>query len=92
MSIVVLEERNERCGDRSNLLRSNVHQVDFGRRHDGIVVVLTAFDDLADEGSIVAQGRVALTNDESFLFLGSEIGNSFRREIYDTVIDLAVGR
>ena len=92
VSIVVLEERNERCGDRSNLLRSNVHQVDFGRRHDGIVVVLTAFDDLADEGSIVAQGRVALTNDESFLFLGSEIGNSFRREIYDTVIDLAVGR
>ena len=31
--VVVLEERDQRCGHRHDLLRRHVHKLDFGRRH-----------------------------------------------------------
>ena len=40
VGVVVLEERDQRRGDRDQLVRRDVHQVDvFGLRHDEVAVV-----------------------------------------------------
>ena len=47
--VVVLEERNERGGDRHELLRRHIHVVDAIRRCERYVTLLTAEHELVDE-------------------------------------------
>ena len=63
MSIIVLQERDKRGGDGGNLLRSHVHKIYFGGRNDWVVVILTALHDLADEGTVLAQRSITLSDD-----------------------------
>ena len=63
VSIIVLQERNERCGDRGNLLRRDIHQVDICRRHHREVGILTALHNLTDKGTVVIQRGITLTDD-----------------------------
>ena len=92
VSIVVLQEGNERSGDRGNLLRRNVHKFHFRGRHNGIVGILAAFYFIANEGAIGTKGRIALTDDLAFFFFGREINNVFVLEVYHRIGYLSVRR
>ena len=52
VGVVVLEERNERRGDRDELLGRDVHVVDAVRRHERHVTLLTAEHELVDERAV----------------------------------------
>ena len=68
VSIVVLQEGNQRSGNRSYLLGRNVHQVDFSRGNDREIGVLTALDHLTDKGAIGIERGITLTDDVFSLF------------------------
>ena len=53
--VVVLEERNERRGDRDELLRRDVHVVDAIRRRERHVTLLAAEHELVDERAVVVE-------------------------------------
>ena len=91
MSIVVLEERNKGCSDGGNLLRSDVHEVDLRGRNDRIVVVLTALNLGADEGTVIVEGCIALTDDKTILLFGRHVANAFWREVDLAVLYLTIG-
>ena len=86
MSIVVLEEGNERCSDRGNLLRSHVHKDHVGGGHNRIVGILTAFHLLQNEGAIGIQRGITLTDDFAFFFFGTEVNN-----VVVVEVDLRIG-
>ena len=54
VGVVVLEERNQRRGDRDELLRRHVHEVDPVRRQQRVVVPLAAQHQLVGEPAVVA--------------------------------------
>ena len=91
VGIIVLQEGNHAGSDRSDLLGSNVHEVDLRRGHHGIVVVLTALHDLTDERAVVSQGRVALTDHQTLFLFGRHIAHALVGEVYHGVLHLAVG-
>jgi hypothetical protein len=90
VSIVVLQEWDERCGDRGNLLRRYVHEVNVCRGHNGEVGVLTTLDDFTDKGSVVVQRGIALTDDVVLLLVGSEIDDIVVIEVGNTILYLTV--
>ena len=91
VGVVVLKERDKRGGDRRNLLRRHVHEVNLVGRHHGEVGVLAALHHLADKCSIVVQRGVALTNDVVFLLLGGKIHDVVVVQVGHAVINLSVG-
>ena len=92
VGIIVLQEGNERSGDRGNLLRRNVHKFHLGGRHNGIVGILAAFYLVANEGAIGTQGCITLTDYLAFFFFSREINDIFVLEVYHRVGHLAVRR
>ena len=82
VGVVVLEERDERGGDRHQLLGRHVHQVDvFARRHDD-VAGMAADDEFVDEAAVLVELGIGLGDVVLGLF--------HRREIDDVVGHLAV--
>ena len=77
VSIIVLQERNQRGGDRGNLLRRHVHQVHIRRRNHREVSILTALHHLTDKGTVIVQRGITLTDHVLCLFLGSQIATPF---------------
>ena len=89
VSVVVLQERDQRSGHRDDLTRRDVHVLDFLGRAHGELVGMTAGDQRVGESAVLVQGRVGLGDDEVALF--------DRRQIVDAVgdapvLDLAIGR
>ena len=78
MSIIVLKERDEASGNRSNLLRRHIHQVNLSRRYNGEVSILATFHHIADKCAVVVKRGITLTDDMVFLLLS--------RQIYDVSI------
>ena len=72
VGVVVLEERNERGGDRHHLLRRHIHIVDARRRHERHVRLLAAEHQLVDECPVGIQLGVGLGDDRVFLAVGVE--------------------
>src|SRR5216110_1873741 len=66
--VVVLEERNQRRGDRHELFGRHVHEVDPCRRQQGVVVPLAAQHQLVREMAVLGEARVGLRHGV-FLFL-----------------------
>ena len=73
VGVVVFQERNQRGGDRGNLLRRHVHQFHLRRRHNRIVRILAALHLVANEGTVVAQRGVALADNLAFLLFGRKV-------------------
>ena len=70
--VVVLEERNHAGGDRDDLLRRDVHQVDLAGGDLEEVAVL-ADGDLADEVVLVVDLGVGLGDDLALFLVGGEV-------------------
>ena len=90
VGIIVLEERNERCGDRGNLLRRYVHQVYICRRNYREVGILTALNNLTDKCTIIVQRGITLSDDMLRLFLGSKIYDIVIIQIGNTILHLTI--
>src|SRR5690606_34150207 len=75
VGVVVLEERNQRGGNRDDLLRRNVHQGDVFRRLDGEFVEVTNCYQLIDQLAAVVQGSRGLSDDVISLFNGRQEHN-----------------
>ena len=86
----MLQEGDQRSGDRSNLLRRHVHQIHIRRRHHGEVGILTTLHDLTNEGTVVVQRCITLTDDMLCLFLGCQIDDIVIAEVGNTVLHLTV--
>ena len=82
VGVVVLEERNQRRGDRDELLRRHVHEVDPVGRQERVVVALAAEHQLVGERPVGVDHRVGLGDGVVLLVAG--------REPADLVGDLAV--
>ena len=82
VGVVVLEERNERGGNRHQLLGADVHQGDLLARSDQEVAVAAGRDDLLGEGAGLGQLGVGLGDRVLRLF--------HRRQVDDLVGHLAV--
>ena len=82
VSVIVLQEGNQSCCNRGNLLRSYVHELHFRRGNHGIVSILTTLYRLTDEATIFVQGCVTLTDDFAFFFFSTEIHCSAVVKIY----------
>ena len=90
VSIVVLKEWNQ-CGCYgSNLLRSDVHEVNLCWRYDWVVGILTAFHDFTYEVSVLLQWCITLTDNLCFLFFGRKINDIIVIDIADSVLNLAI--
>ena len=82
VGVIVLEERNQRGGNRNQLLRRNVHQFDVVLVHQHELAALAGIDQFINEAALLVERRVRL-GDRMSLFLE-------RREILDFVGDLTV--
>ncbi len=80
--IVVLQERNQRRGDRHDLRRRNVHVLDTLRRRDDRLVLAAARHEIADQRAMLVELAVRL-RDHVLAFLD-------RRQVVDVVGDLMV--
>ena len=92
VSIVVLQEGNERSSDRGDLRRRNVHQLNFSGRHDREVSLLTCLNSVAEEVTFVIQRSIPLSYDEVFFFLSGIVLQSLIREVNLPILDATVRR
>ena len=86
----MFKEGNQRCSDRSNLLRSNVHQLYFRRFYNRIIGILTRLNLITDKCTVIIQRSITLCYDLSFFFLSRQVNESILRQIYLSVIYLTV--
>ena len=89
VGVVVLEERNERRGNRNQLLRRHVHQVDVLARSHHHLAGVAADDELVDELALLVELGVGLRDVVLGLFHRRQIGHVHR---HLAVHDLAVRR
>ncbi len=87
----MLQERNERCGDRRDLSGRHVHELHLFRSNHGEVGVQTRFDTVTHERAVLAQRRVALGYDVALLDFGGQIDHFVIVEVDTGILDLAVG-
>ena len=66
VGVVVLEERNERRGDRDELFRRHVHVIDIGRRREREVSTLARQHEIIDERAVGIELRIGLRDDRVF--------------------------
>ena len=69
----MLEERDERCCNRCNLLGRYIHELYLVLGHDREVGVLTGLHTVVDEVAFVVDGGVALGNHLTLLDFGGEV-------------------
>ena len=93
VGVVVLEERDKARGDRSDLVRSHVHQVDFAGRNHGEVGAFTRLDTVGfQEVALPVDRGVRLCGDQVFLLLGRIIVDMRIIHVDLAVLYPAVGR
>ena len=79
VGVVVLEERDERRGDRDELVRRHVHELDLPAGHDEVVAGVAADHEVFDQRALASSRRVRL---------GDACTSPFhRREIDDLVVE-----
>ena len=90
VGVVVLEERNQRCGDGRNLVRRHVDVLDLLRRHQREVTLQAGLDDVVLEGAVVVQSHGGLGDDRVVLLLGGEVRDALASRLGHALVDLAV--
>ena len=92
VGIVVLQERNEAGGDRSDLVRRHVHQVHLLVRHHGEVGTLARLDAVGlEEVTLLVDGHVRLRHDLALLLFGRVIFDVRVVHVDHAVLHRAVG-
>ncbi len=86
----MLQERNQRSRNRSDLVGGYVHQIDFRGLYNGEIALVACFDSIVDKRAILVQWGIRLSNDFRLLFLGREVQGS-RAQFHLTVLYFAVG-
>ena len=86
----MLKERNERCGNGSNLLRRNIHEVNIHWRNYWEVGILTALHHVANECSIIVKWSITLSDNVVFLLLCCQIYHLVVVEVCHTIFHLSV--
>ena len=91
VSIVVLEEWNQRCSDRCYLLWRYIHQVNISRWNYREVSILTALNNRTDKCTIIIQRCITLTESMfGFKGMGLLLYNATRTADYDMIMFLQV--
>ena len=90
VGIVMLQERNERSSDGGNLLRSHVHELNLRRRNDRIVCILTTLHLVTNEGAVIVQGSISLTNNLAFFFFSRKEHHVVIVKVHHGVFNLAI--
>jgi hypothetical protein len=90
VGIVMLQERNQAGRDRCNLLRSYVHQVNLSGRHNRIIIIATALNDLTDKCTVFTQRSITLTDNQFLLLLCTIVSDTLGREVYYSVLYLSI--
>ena len=86
----MLQERNQRSGNRGNLLRRYVNQVNIRWRDNREVSILTTLDNRTDKRTVFTQRSISLTNNVTFFFLCSQIDNILIVKIGNTLLYLTI--
>ena len=73
VGVVVLQERNHRRGNRSDLVGSHVHHVDLRGFHHGEVSFVPNFHARVHKGSVRIQSGIRLSNDAVLLLLRRKV-------------------
>ena len=81
VGIIVLQERNQRSGDRSNLRRRYVHKRHFVGSDDREVGIQTSFYSGAHKCSVIIQRSITLCYNMAFFHFGGKILNTIFGEI-----------
>ena len=90
VGVVVLEERNQACRNRSNLHWRHVHKLNLVGSNHREVGIETRLNLGADKRTVVVERSVALCNNLAFLSLGSQINNIVVLEVDNAVCHLTV--
>ena len=88
--VIMFQERNQRSGNRSNLLRRNVHQLNLIRSYNRIIGITTSFYFLTDESTVIVQRSITLSNDLVFFFFCRQVFDTFRRQINYSILYLTI--
>ena len=93
VGVVVLQEGDQAGGDRSDLVRSHVHQVDLLVRHHGEIGAFTRLDTVRlEEMALVVDRNVRLGDHLSLLLFGGVIADMAVVQIDHAVVHRTVGR
>ena len=92
VGIIMLQERDKGCCNRSNLLGSNVHIVHLGWGNNRIICILTTFDNRTNERTIISQGCISLTDNLLFFILCSQVFHMVKIQVCNSVDNLTVWR
>ena len=90
VGVIMLQERNQRSCNRSNLLGRYVHQFHLGRRNHRIVGILTGFYFITYKSTVIVQRSITLRNNLGFLFFCGEVNQTFVRKVNLTICHLTV--
>ena len=90
VTIIMLQEWNQTCWNRCNLLWRNIHIVNLWRWNNWIISILTALNHVADKCTIFCQRSITLTDDLSLLILSCQVNNIIIVHINLAIVHLTV--
>ena len=88
--VVVLEERDEGCGDGCHLVRGDVHEVDVVLGADREVRLEAALDTVVQDVALVVDIDVGLCNELVLFLFCAEVHQTFVTHVHLAAVDLAV--
>ncbi len=90
VGVIMLQERDERCCDRSDLSGRYIHKLHLGGGNDREVGVQTGLHAVIDELAVILHRSITLGYHLALLDLGSQVDNLVVVEIHHAILHLAV--
>ena len=81
VGVVVFKERNQRCGDRYNLLRRHVHEVNLFACHLNDFFLAARHNAGTRKVAVFADGLIGLRNHVFIFFIRRQVDNLFRHDV-----------
>ena len=88
--VVMFKERNQRCGNRRNLCRRNIHKVNLLRFHNREVGIKTRLNAVTNKRPVIVKRGITLCNNLTLLYFGRQINNFVVIYINLRILHLAV--
>ena len=90
VTIIMLQEWNQTCGYRSNLLWRDVNIINLIRTNNRIISILTTLYYITNERTINSQRRITLTDNIRLFIFSSQVYNILISHIDLAIIHLTV--
>ena len=90
VTIIMLQEWNQTCGYRSNLLWRDVNIINLIRTYNRIISILTTLYYITNERTINSQRRITLTDNLRLFIFSSQVYNILISHIDLAIIHLTV--